>query len=335
MLAAVLWSPTMLAESSDDVLYSVGRVWVVRGAASRLPGACIPIRPTRERGGPASARWSVGRLAEPDVGPCGRVPGAEPMGQLRHRLPAQCVHAAECRTRLRRRRAAAGGQATSVIVLAGVAVQLLRRLLRGTSLMRLELVPVLAAAVVRIAATVAFLLARGADPNAQLTEVLGAIAWLGTPVVSVGFLIGLVLRGAPRTRWAAERSSGPTECAAIAGRNRRCGRRLARDRLSDVWRSGRMGGRQGAPRHAARGRGGARDHRDPKRRRACRRVDPRSRAGGGTGDDRGGARLRPDGATEPAARSRAALLAGRAERFQEPHHVGGRREAPAHRAGLA
>ena len=30
---------------------------------------------------------------------------------------------------------------------------------------------------------------------------------------------------------------------------------LARDRLSDVWRSGRMGGRQGAPRHAARDRG--------------------------------------------------------------------------------
>ena len=84
-------------------------------------------------------------------------------------------------------------QATSVIVLAGVVVQLLRRLLRGTSLMRLELVPVLAAAVVRMAATIAFLLARGADPKAQLTELLGAIAWLGTPLVSVGFLIGLVL----------------------------------------------------------------------------------------------------------------------------------------------
>ena len=28
VLAAVLWSPTMLAESSDSVLYSIGRVWV-------------------------------------------------------------------------------------------------------------------------------------------------------------------------------------------------------------------------------------------------------------------------------------------------------------------
>ena len=69
--------------------------------------------------------------------------------------------------------------------------------------MRLELVPVLAAAVLRMAATVAFLLARGAEPESDLTEVLGAIAWLGTPAVSVGFLIGLVLRGpAPRERWA-------------------------------------------------------------------------------------------------------------------------------------
>ena len=28
ILAAVLWSPTMLAESGDSVLYSIGRVWV-------------------------------------------------------------------------------------------------------------------------------------------------------------------------------------------------------------------------------------------------------------------------------------------------------------------
>ena len=64
-----------------------------------------------------------------------------------------------------------------MVVLAGVALRLLRRLLRGSSLMRLELVPVLAAAVLRMAATVAFLLARGAGRDAELTEVLGAIAF--------------------------------------------------------------------------------------------------------------------------------------------------------------
>ena len=56
--------------------------------------------------------------------------------------------------------------------------------------MRLELVPVLAAAVLRMAATAAFLL-RGANPESDLTEVLGA-ALVGTPAVSAGFLIGLV-----------------------------------------------------------------------------------------------------------------------------------------------
>ena len=52
--------------------------------------------------------------------------------------------------------------------------------------------PVLAAAVLRMVATAAFLLARGANPDSDLTEVLGAVALLGTPAVSVGFLIGLV-----------------------------------------------------------------------------------------------------------------------------------------------
>ena len=83
-------------------------------------------------------------------------------------------------------------QALSVVVFAGVAVRLVGRLVAGNSLMRLELVPVLAAAVLRMAATVAFLLARGASPDSELTEWLGAIAFLGTPAISVAFLIGLV-----------------------------------------------------------------------------------------------------------------------------------------------
>jgi PAS domain S-box-containing protein len=83
-------------------------------------------------------------------------------------------------------------QAASVLVFAGVALQLLRRLVNGTTLMRVELVPVLAAAAARMTAAVAFLIARQADSGSPLTEVLGWIALLATPAVSVGFLIGLV-----------------------------------------------------------------------------------------------------------------------------------------------
>ena len=55
-------------------------------------------------------------------------------------------------------------QALSVAVFVGVAVRLFGRLAGGSSLTRLELVPVLAAAVLRMVATAAFLLARGANP---------------------------------------------------------------------------------------------------------------------------------------------------------------------------
>ena len=94
-------------------------------------------------------------------------------------------------------------QAASILVFAAVALQLLRRLLNGSSLMRVELVPVLAAAVVRMVATAVFLIAREADAGSQLTEVLGWVALLGTPAVSVGFLIGLV-----RSRARAARALG-------------------------------------------------------------------------------------------------------------------------------
>ena len=66
-------------------------------------------------------------------------------------------------------------------VFVGVAVRLFGRLVSGSSLMRLELVPVLAAAVLRMVATAAFLLARGANPESDLTEVLGAVALLARP----------------------------------------------------------------------------------------------------------------------------------------------------------
>ena len=83
-------------------------------------------------------------------------------------------------------------QAASALLFAGVALQLIRRLRNGTSLMRVELVPVLAAAVVRMVATAAFLIVREADPGSELTDVLGSIALLAMPAISVGFLIGLV-----------------------------------------------------------------------------------------------------------------------------------------------
>ena len=194
VLAGVLWSPTMLAESSDGVLYSVGRVWV--WFAELLLIYLVLAFPTgrlASRGGPASVsrwRWSSAlylmlrfsansrsRARGPAAARIARgnafmLPSSEPGFVEAVLMPAL--------------------QAASVIVFAAVALQLLRRLMRGTSLMRVELVPVLAAAVVRMAATVAFLIARGADSGVTAHRRARLVALLGTPAISVGFLIGLV-----------------------------------------------------------------------------------------------------------------------------------------------
>jgi len=194
LLAGVLWSPTMLAEASDSVLYSTGRVSV--WFAELLLVYVVLVFPTgrlRSRtdhllvraGAVIVALYLVSCLlgAFPEPSPwasCGTecpdnalmLPSSEPGFVGDFLMPAL--------------------QAASVLLFLGVALQLLRRLLNGSSLMRVELVPVLAAAVVRMVAAVAFLIARGAGPTSQLTEALGSIALLATPAVSVGFLIGLV-----------------------------------------------------------------------------------------------------------------------------------------------
>jgi PAS domain S-box-containing protein len=194
ILAGVLWSPTMLAESPDSVLYSIGRVWVwfaellLVYLVLAFPSGRFASRADRLlfRAGvvavglylvlalladyPTPSPWaSCGTHCPPNAF---MLPSSEPGFVDAVLMPLT--------------------QALSVAVFVGVAVRLFGRLLGGSSLMRLELVPVLAAAVLRMAATAAFLVARGANPESDLTDVLGAVALLGTPAVSVGFLIGLV-----------------------------------------------------------------------------------------------------------------------------------------------
>jgi PAS domain S-box-containing protein len=205
VLAGVLWSPTMLAESSDGVLYSIGRVsvWLAELLLIYLvlafPSGRLASRADRVlvRAGAVVVSLYVatallGEYPEPSPwATCGTdcpsnafmLPNSEPgfVGALL--MPV--------------------AQAASILVFACVALQLLRRLRDGSSLMRVELVPVLAAAVVRMVATVGFLIAREADAGSQLTGVLGWIALLATPAVSVGFLIGLV-----RSRARAARALG-------------------------------------------------------------------------------------------------------------------------------
>ena len=150
----------------------------------------------------------------------GGVPGAEPVGQLRNRLPGQRVHAAELRARLRRRRAHAGSTRRPACSSSRASrCSFFAAWRSGSSLMRVELVPVLAAAVVRMVATAAFLLARGADSgvtahrSARFDRAAGDARRIGrVPDRARAF-------ACPRRAGAgqAERGSGPTERGASCG----------------------------------------------------------------------------------------------------------------------
>jgi PAS domain S-box-containing protein len=202
VLAGFLWSPTMLAESSDSVVYSIGRVWVwfaellVIYLVLAFPSGRLVSRTDRllfRAGVLVVALYLVSSLLVeyPEPTPwasCGTdcpgnafmLPSSEPGFVDAVLMPIT--------------------QAATVVVSAGVALQLLRRLASGSSLMRAELVPVLGAALLRMVATAAFLLARGANPESQLTEALGSVALLATPAISAGFVIGLVSSRARATR---------------------------------------------------------------------------------------------------------------------------------------
>ena len=205
ILAAVLWSPTMLAESSDSVLYSIGRVWVWSAELLLIylvlafPSGRLVSRTDRvlvRAGVVVVCLYLVSALLAP-------YPEPNPWASCGTDCPANAFMLPSSEPGFVDSVLMPLTQAASVVLFVCVALQLLRRLVNGSSLMRVVLVPVLAAAVARMVATTAFLIARGADAGSQLTEVLGWIALLGTPAVSVGFLIGLV-----RSRARAARALG-------------------------------------------------------------------------------------------------------------------------------
>ncbi len=194
ILAGVLWSPTMLAESPDSVLYSIGRVWVwfaellLIYLVLAFPSGQFANRADRllfRAGAVAVGLFLVLALL-------GDYPTPSPWASCDTDCPPNAFMLPSSEPGFVDAVLMPMTQALSVAVFVGVAVRLVGRLVGGSSLMRLELVPVLAAAVLRMVATAAFLLARGANPESDLTDVLGAVALLGTPAVSVGFLIGLV-----------------------------------------------------------------------------------------------------------------------------------------------
>jgi PAS domain S-box-containing protein len=193
MLAGVLWSPTMLAEASDSTLYSIGRVWV--WFAELLLIYLVLAFPSGRFTSLTDRRlFGVGVVAVAMyllVALLGQYPTPNPWASCGTDCPSNALMLTSSEPGFVDALLLPVAQVLSFAIFAGVAVQIVRRLLNGSSLRRLELMPVLAAALLRMTATAAFLVARGADPQSGVTDVLGGIAFVTTPALSVGFVIGL------------------------------------------------------------------------------------------------------------------------------------------------
>jgi PAS domain S-box-containing protein len=196
LLAGLLWSPTMLAESADSVLYSIGRVWV--WLAEVLLVYVVLAFPSGRLASSVdrllfrAALLVVGVLFLPTALLVEQFPTPNPWSSCGSDCPPNAFMVVGSEPGFVDAIVTPLAQAGSLVVLVGVAVLLALRITRGSRLMRMELMPVLTVAVVRMAGAAAFLVSRHRAPQAQLTDALGLVALLGTPALSAGFLIGLV-----------------------------------------------------------------------------------------------------------------------------------------------
>ena len=205
VLSGFLWAPTLLAESADSVLYSMGRVsaWVaevvlvyvvlaypsgrlrtradtllVRAAAVTVGVFFLPSALLVEQYAVPVPYSSCGTDCPPNAF---LVLGSEPGFVDAVVIPLE--------------RAASG------LVFAAVALALALRLARGSRLTRVGLLPVLAVAALRFALAAAFVVARARRPDSQLTEIISTAALLCIPAFSAAFVLGLL-----RARMAAGRA---------------------------------------------------------------------------------------------------------------------------------
>jgi signal transduction histidine kinase len=193
VVAGFAWSLTTLAQSSESVLYTAGRVsgWFVEPFLIFLvlafPSGRLVGRPERALVAAIIALVALFYLptmllvdSYPTPSPwtsCGDCPANSFMvlGSEPGFVDAVIVPFRE---------------AATVLLFAGVAAVLFARIRRGTSLMRITLVPVLAVAMVHAVALIAGIVARRAFPG-EATEVLAWVIALSFTGVAGGFVIGL------------------------------------------------------------------------------------------------------------------------------------------------
>jgi signal transduction histidine kinase len=195
VLAGCLWFLPTLAESGDDVVYSIGRVgaWLVEPAlifvilsapSGRLSGRL-------ERAVVAASALLVLLLFLPTAPLVQRYPEPFPYGSCSE-CPANAFmlsaeQPAFVDDVLRPLR-----DGLAIALYAVVLVLLARRLRASTHLMRLTLAPVLAIGLARGLAFVTYVPLRRADPTATFLDAIGWVYQLTLPAMALAILLGLL-----------------------------------------------------------------------------------------------------------------------------------------------
>jgi signal transduction histidine kinase len=191
----LLSSPTLLAESGDSALYSVGRVagWCAEVMLLYLvlsyPWGRLRTRMDRVLCGAALAAVAVFYL--PTVLLAEYFPEPSPWATCGTDCPPNAFMVAGSEPGFVHAFLWPVGQAVTATLYVVVALALARRLTRGGRLTRIALAPLVGVALIRMVVAAAFVIARTSDADSQAAEVLSVVGLLCAPAFSLAFLAGL------------------------------------------------------------------------------------------------------------------------------------------------
>jgi signal transduction histidine kinase len=197
--AGALWSVTVLAQSHDPTLYSVGRTaaWVVDIVVVYLllsfPSGRLTSSPARVA--MAATVGLVGLLYLPTALVVQHYPEPAPWSTCGIDCPHNAFAIGDTTPAFVADFVRPVREVLSVVVFLGVAFVLAQRTYRAGPLLRRMLVPVLAMAIFRGFALAAYLAARGSAPTSATLDALGSLYVLSPGLIALSFSFGMLWRG--------------------------------------------------------------------------------------------------------------------------------------------
>src|SRR3954467_887064 len=197
--AGALWSLTVLAQSHDPTLYSVGRIaaWVVDIVVVYLllsfPSGRLTSPPARVA--MAATVMVIGLLYLPTALVAQHFPEPSPWSTCGVDCPPNAFAIGDTTPAFVADLVRPLRELLSVLVFLGVAVVLAQRTYRAGPLLRRMLVPVLAMAIFRGVALATYDAARGSAPTAASLHALGWVYILSLALIALSFSVGMLWRG--------------------------------------------------------------------------------------------------------------------------------------------